>query len=203
MRVPETPNPGYRLPETICNPEIPSMIVWFTGLPCSGKTTIATALTQYLIQGGNPAEILDGDMIRRELWSELGFSRIDREENIHRLGFLAELLARHSVISIVAAVSPYRAARDRDLVRMQSPGTFIEVYINTPLSVCEQRDVKGMYREARSGTRPHFTGIDDPYEPPLNPNVECFTERESVDECVIKILKGMRARLNIAACVAI
>ena len=161
------------------------MIVWLTGLPCSGKTTLGLALTERLRTRDWRAEFLDGDVIRRELWRDLGFSKADREENIRRIGFVASLLARNGVIAVVSAVSPYRAARDR--VRRES-GAFLEVYVNAPLAVCEQRDVKGMYHKARAGELPGFTGVDDPYEAPLAPEVECRTDLESIEESLAKIM---------------
>ncbi len=171
------------------------MIVWLTGLPCSGKTTLGLALTERLRTSGCQAEFLDGDVIRRELWRDLGFGKADREDNIRRLGFVAALLARNNVLAVVSAVSPYRAARDR--VRAES-GAFVEVYVNAPLAVCEQRDVKGMYHRARSGGLPGFTGVDDPYEAPLQPEVECRTDVESIDESVGKIFEKVQARLSLA-----
>ncbi len=169
------------------------MTVWLTGLPCSGKTTLGLALTERLLARGWQAEFLDGDVIRHELWRDLGFSKTDREENIRRLGFVAGLLARHGIIVVVSAVSPYRAARDQ--VR-RSSANFVEVFVNAPLAVCEQRDVKGMYRRARAGQLPGFTGVDDPYEPPLHPDVECRTELESIEESTAKILEQVAAGLE-------
>jgi adenylyl-sulfate kinase len=169
------------------------MIVWLTGLPCSGKTTLGLALTGGLRARGRQSEFLDGDVIRRELWSDLGFGKADREENIRRLGFVAALLARNGVVAVVSAVSPYRAARDR--IRREST-EFLEVYVNAPLAVCEERDVKGMYRRARAGDLPGFTGVGDPYEAPLEPEVECRTDVESIEESVGKILEQVEARLT-------
>jgi adenylylsulfate kinase len=170
------------------------MIVWFTGLPCSGKTTLGLALTERLRAEGRQAEFLDGDVVRRELWRDLGFGKADREENIRRLGFVASLLARNGVVAVVSAVSPYRTARDH--VRREVPA-FVEVYVNAPLAVCEERDVKGMYRKARAGQLEGFTGIDDPYEAPLDPEVECRTDIETIEESLNKILG--KVRLGLAA----
>ncbi len=166
------------------------MTVWLTGLPCAGKTTLGLALTARLRARGLQAEFLDGDVIRRELWRDLGFRKMDREENIRRLGFVAGLLARNGVIAVVSAVSPYRASRDS--VRRQS-SRFLEVYVNAPLAVCERRDVKGMYHQARAGQLPGFTGVDDPYEAPLHPEVECRTDLETIEESVGKILERLGA----------
>ena len=161
------------------------MTVWLTGLPCSGKTTLGLALTERLRARGRRVEFLDGDVIRHELWRDLGFSKADREENVRRLGFVAALLERHGIVVVVSAVSPYRSARDR--VRNTSEH-FVEVWVNAPLEVCEERDVKGMYRKARTGMLAGFTGVDDPYEAPLHAEVECRTNQETVEESLAKIL---------------
>lgn len=159
--------------------------VWFTGLSGAGKTTLARAIYDELKRRGHRVEILDGDVVRQYLTKGLGFSKEDRDENIRRIGFVAHLLTRNGVIVLVSAISPYRATREE--VRRKI-GDFIEVYVNAPLEVCEKRDVKGLYKKARAGEIKNFTGIDDPYEPPLNPEVECRTDLESVEECVAKVL---------------
>jgi adenylyl-sulfate kinase len=161
------------------------MTVWLTGLPCSGKTTLGRAVAERLKASGRKTEFLDGDVVRRELWRELTFSKADRQENVRRFGFLAGLLSRHGIVAVVSAVSPYRTSRD--LVRREST-QFLEVYVNAPLETCEQRDVKGMYRRARSGELPGFTGVADPYEAPLHPEVECRTDLETIEESVAKIM---------------
>lgn len=163
--------------------------VWFTGLSGAGKTTISRAVAEVLQARGYKVELLDGDVVRQNLTKDLGFSKEDRDENIRRIGFVSHLLTRNGVIVLVSAISPYRDGREK--VRQQI-GNFIEVYVNAPLAICEQRDVKGLYKKARVGEIKHFTGIDDPYEPPLNPEVECSTNRESVAESVAKVL----AKLN-------
>ncbi len=160
-------------------------ILWFTGLSGSGKTTISKALEPELKARGCKVEILDGDVVRTNLSKGLGFSKADRDINILRIGFVANLLSRNGVVAITAAISPYQAIRDE--VRAQSPN-FVEVYVKAPLEVCEARDVKGMYAKARKGEIKGFTGIDDPYEEPLNPEIICYTEQESVQESVTKIL---------------
>jgi adenylylsulfate kinase len=169
------------------------MTILLTGLPCSGKTTIAVALSCLLRSSSRPAQVLDGDVIRHKLWKELGFSKSDREENLHRLAYLARLLSQNGVISIIAAVSPYSGSRA--FVR-NFCDPFIEVYVNAPLSLCETRDVKGMYeaahKEIRHGKHPGFTGVDDPYEPPANPEVECRTDQETVAESVAKIVAKLK-----------
>src|SRR5690349_19254666 len=133
--------------------------VWFTGLPCSGKTTLARALAARLLEMNVLVEILDGDAVRENLSKGLGFSREDRDANVRRIAYVANLLARNGVPTIVAAVSPYRSARAEARARSS---VFIEVYVECPLEVCEARDVKGMYAKARAGTLPHFTGVGDP-----------------------------------------
>ncbi|MGG6294666.1 adenylyl-sulfate kinase [Leptolyngbya sp. AN02str] len=159
--------------------------VWFTGLSGAGKTTIRMAVEQQLRDRGLKVEVLDGDIVRQYLTKGLGFSKEDRDENIRRIGFVSQLLTRNGVIVLVSAISPYRSTRDE--VRT-SIGNFVEVFVNAPLSVCEQRDVKGLYKKARAGEIKQFTGIDDPYEPPLNPEVECKTDQMSLEECVDSVI---------------
>jgi adenylylsulfate kinase len=158
----------------------------------AGKTTVAIRLCDALLARGFDADVLDGDVMRHHISRGLGFDRAGREENIRRIGFVAGLLARHGVIAIVSAISPYRAIRDE--VRHTS-GAFFEVYMSTPLSVCEQRDTKGLYRRARSGELRQFTGIDDPYEPPLAPEIACSAEDQSFDIIVAGILQRLLPRL--------
>lgn len=162
--------------------------VWFTGLSGAGKSTITTALAQLLREEGYKVEVLDGDVVREGLTRDLGFSREDRDENIHRIGFVCQLLTRNDVIVLVSAISPYRQAREEAKKKI---GNFIEVYVNAPINVCEDRDVKGLYKRARAGEIKGFTGIDDPYEAPLNPDVECRTDLESVSESVAKVMAKM------------
>jgi len=161
------------------------MIIWLTGMSCAGKTTIAKALAERLRADAVEVEILDGDEVRNAFGNALGFQRVDRDENIQRLGYMANLLSKHNIVVIVAAISPYRAARDR--VRATSP-QFMEVFVNASLATCESRDVKGLYKRARSGEIANFTGVSDPYEPPLHPEIACWTEFESIEESVEKIL---------------
>ncbi|MEG4021841.1 adenylyl-sulfate kinase [Microcoleus sp. S13C4] len=163
-------------------------ILWFTGLSGSGKTTITKALEPELKARGCKVEILDGDVVRTNLSKGLGFSQEDRDTNIRRIGFVAHLLSRNGVAVMTAAISPYRAIRDE--IRAMDPN-FVEVYITAPLEVCEGRDVKGLYAKARAGEIKGFTGIDDPYEEPLNPEIICYTERESVEESVKKVLSKL------------
>ncbi len=164
--------------------------VWFTGLSGAGKTTLSCGVAQQLQALGLPVEVLDGDLVRQHLSKELGFSRADRDENVRRIGFVAEMLTRHGVIVLVSAISPYRATRQE--VRRQI-GNFIEVFVDAPLEVCEQRDVKGLYRKARAGLIQHFTGIDDPYEPPECPEVICKTAEQSISECIELVMQSLRS----------
>jgi len=159
--------------------------IWFTGLSGAGKTTISKAVHQRLSGAGYRVESLDGDVVRQILTKGLGFSKADRDENIRRIGFVAQLLSRNEVLVMVAAVSPYRKAREE--VRSKI-GDFLEVFVNAPIEVCEQRDVKGLYAKVRAGEIKEFTGIDDPYEPPKRPDVECRTDLETVEESVDKVL---------------
>jgi adenylylsulfate kinase len=158
--------------------------VWLTGLSGAGKTTITQALEEKLRNHDYPLEVLDGDIVRTNLTKGLGFSKEDRDENIRRIGFVSHLLTRNGVIVIVSAISPYRQMREE--VR-EKIGDFVEVFVNAPLAVCEGRDVKGLYKKARAGEIKSFTGIDDPYEPPLHPEVECRTDLETLEESVAKV----------------
>ena len=161
------------------------VVIWFTGLSGSGKSTIAHVVEEALVDAGIPVEMLDGDIVRENLSKGLGFSKQDRDINIRRIAFVAHLLQRNGVFVITAAISPYRAIRDEGRAMIKD---FVEVFADAPLDVCEQRDVKGLYAKARAGEIKEFTGIDDPYEPPLNPEVVCRTDRESVEESARKVL---------------
>ncbi|MDJ0696303.1 adenylyl-sulfate kinase [Mastigocoleus sp. MO_188.B34] len=162
--------------------------VWFTGLSGAGKTTISQAVAEKLRLQGHKLEILDGDIVRENLTKGLGFSKADRDENIRRIGFVSHLLTRNGVIVLVSAISPYSEIREEV---KQKIGDFVEVYVNAPLTVCEERDVKGLYKRARAGEIKNFTGIDDPYEAPFKPNVECRTDLEDLEESVAKVLKKL------------
>ena len=161
------------------------LTIWFTGLSGAGKSSLNRVVEKKLRSLGYQVEVLDGDIVRQNLCNGLGFSKTDRDENIRRIGFVAHLLTRNNVIVLVSAISPYREVREEVRQRI---GNFVEVYVNSPLEICEQRDVKGLYKKARNGDIKHFTGIDDPYEPPLNPEVECRTDQESIAESTDKIL---------------
>ena len=164
------------------------LTVWLAGLSSAGKSTLANTVAAEVEVRGYRTETLDGDVIRQHLWPDLGFSKEDRDKNVARIGFVAELLNRHGVIVFVAAVSPYRAARDEVRRRI---GSFLEIYVNTPLEVCQARDTRGIYQRARAGEIRNVTGLDDPYEPPLAPEVECCTDRETLAESAAKILTAI------------
>jgi adenylylsulfate kinase len=166
------------------------VILWFTGLSGSGKSTLAEALAPALIERGRRVEILDGDDVRTHLSKGLGFSKEDRDTNIQRIGFVAHLLQRNGTMVITDAISPYRSTRDwvRNLAR-----DFVEIHISTPLEVCEARDVKGLYKRARAGEIKQFTGISDPYEPPLNPEISIPTHELPVEQSLALILERLEA----------
>ncbi len=162
--------------------------LWFTGLSGAGKTTVARLVEQALRERGMKVEVLDGDVVRTHLSKGLGFSKEDRDENIRRIGFVCKLLSRNGVVAIAAAISPYRETRDcvrRDI------GDFVEVYVKCPLEVCIARDTKGLYRKAMVGEIPNFTGISDPYEEPLSPEILLHTDRESPQDSAAKVLRWL------------
>ena len=162
-------------------------VLWFTGFSGAGKSTVAHALELRLVSGGTLAYVLDGDNVRHGLNGDLGFSPEDRSENIRRIGEVAALFCDASIITLVSFISPFR--QDRALAREKAPaGRFIEVYVDAPLAVCEQRDPKGLYVKARAGDIPEFTGISSPYEPPENPEIHLPTAEMSVDRCVDTVL---------------
>lgn len=156
-------------------------IVWLTGLSGSGKSTLAAAVARQL--GRERIEILDGDEIREFVSAGLGFTRQDRDVNVHRIAYIARLLAKHGVLVFVAAIAPYAETR-RELARLSTEAghTFLEVYVNAPLETVAERDVKGLYKKALAGEISHFTGVSDPYEPPASPHLEVRTDRESIED---------------------
>jgi len=165
--------------------------IWFTGLSCSGKSTLSKKVEAELRRRGlNKIEVLDGDVVRMNLSKGLGFSKEDRDTNIKRIGFVCKLLTRNGVIAIAAAISPYREIRD---FNRKEIGNFVEVYCKCPLKVCIERDVKGLYKKALAGEIKDYTGVDDPYEEPLNPEVILETDRESHEESVAKIIRKLEA----------
>jgi adenylylsulfate kinase len=165
------------------------LAVWFTGLSGAGKTTLCRMLEPQLRDRGYPVLVLDADEIRRRLNGDLGFSKADRDENVRRLGETARLLVQQNFVVLVAAISPYREAREQ--ARRQIGG-FLEVYVNASLATCIARDPKGLYARALRGEIRYFTGIEDPYEPPLHPDVECNTDIETREESVRKVLAAIR-----------
>jgi adenylylsulfate kinase len=166
-------------------------VLWLTGLSGAGKSTIAAAVAPGLLHRGHRVEVLDGDEVRTNLCQELGFSREDRDTNIARIGYVAGKLAKHGVAVVVAAISPYREARDK--VR-DSVTDFVEVHVAAPVETCAERDVKGLYAKALAGEIKNFTGVSDPYEPPLQPEIVLHTERETVQESAEQVLSWLEAK---------
>ena len=158
--------------------------IWFTGLSGSGKSTLSEVIEQRMKALGRNVEVLDGDIVRTHLSKGLGFSREDRDTNIKRIGFVCNLLTRNGVICISAAIAPYRDARDW---ARKEIGNFVEVYVRCPIDVCRQRDVKGLYKLVDEGKIKNFTGVDDPYEEPLHPELIVETDKETVEESVARI----------------
>jgi len=163
--------------------------VWFTGLSGAGKSTVSTLLHRRLCAAGAKVELLDGDVVRTHLSKGLGFSREDRDENIRRIGFVCELLSRNGVIAIAAAISPYREIRQS--VRARIPN-FVEVFMECPMDVLIERDVKGLYKRALAGEIEHFTGVSDPYEPPESPELILDSSRESPEQSVDRLWQTLK-----------
>jgi adenylylsulfate kinase len=163
--------------------------VWFTGLSGAGKSTLANLIENELRSRGLRVEVLDGDVIRTHLSKGLGFSKADRDTNIRRIGWVCEVLSRNGIVAIAAAISPYREIRDEVRGKI---GRFVEVYVTAPIGVLAERDVKGLYKKALAGEIKNFTGVDDPYEPPLNPEVICHTDgSETPEESAAKVLRKL------------
>jgi adenylyl-sulfate kinase len=158
--------------------------LWFTGLSGAGKSTISGIIERRLREAGAKVEVLDGDAVRENLSKGLGFSKEDRDTNIRRIGFVCELLSRNGVIGLVAAISPYRAVREEVRSRIQN---FVEVYVECPVEVVAGRDVKGWYKKALAGEIPQFTGVSDPYQPPLHPEVVVHSANESPEESAERV----------------
>jgi len=173
----------------MCEHDQKGVTLWLTGLPSSGKSAIAERLYDILKDRGYRAERLDGDVVRQDLTRDLGFSRADREENIRRVAFVAKLLTRNDIFVLCSFVSPYREMRDR---ARRAVGSFLEVYVKCPLEVCIERDVKGMYLKARAGEIKEFTGVSDPYEEPLRPDLIVETDKEPLDRSVERVLAWMK-----------
>jgi adenylylsulfate kinase len=163
--------------------------IWFTGLSGAGKTTVAHIVERELRARGQNVEVLDGDVVRTHLSKGLGFSKEDRDENIRRIGFVCNLLSRNGVYSIAAAISPYREIRDE--VRDGANGRFLEIYVACPIEECARRDVKGLYARAFAGEIKNFTGVSDPYEPPLNPEVTIHTDQETPEQSAARVIAAL------------
>ena len=170
-------------------------VVWFTGLSGAGKSTIANALKEELARRGRHVELLDGDEVRTHLSKGLGFSKEDRDTNIRRIGYVCRLLSRNGVGAVSAAISPYRAVRDEVRRAVKQDGAeFIEVFVKCPIAVLAERDVKGLYKKALAGELKGFTGVSDPYEEPIAPDIIVETDRESVEFSTGKILRVLERR---------
>ena len=172
--------------------EHPGFTIWFTGLSGAGKTTISEIVAPALRERGLKIEVLDGDVVRTNLSKGLGFSKEDRDTNIRRVAFVADLLSRNGVPVITAAISPYREIRDEARTKMD--GRFIEAYVKASVEECEKRDVKGLYAKARSGEIKEFTGVSDPYEPPKDPELEIDTESQTPEQSAQQILDYLEER---------
>ena len=196
---------GKKLPDWFTRPEVAEILaesyppkykegacIWFTGLSGAGKSTTADVLTALLLENGRQVTVLDGDVVRTNLSKGLGFSKEDRDTNIRRIGFVAAEIVRHGGVVICAAVSPYRATRN-DVRNLIGKNRFIEIFVDTAIEVCEQRDVKGLYAKARRGEIKDFTGVDDPYEPPLNPEITLDTVKFSPEQNADIILDFMKS----------
>ena len=168
--------------------------VWFTGLPSAGKSTIASLVGRRLAEDGRPVEVLDSDVVRVHLSRGLGFSKADRDENIRRIGYVAGLLTGHGVTVLVSAISPYRAVRDEVRTSIGRAGGFVEVYVAADLATCRARDVKGLYARQARGELRGLTGVDDPYEPPLDPELVLDTADEPPEASAARVLALLDGR---------
>lgn len=170
-------------------------VLWFTGLSGAGKSTLAEALTPILSERGRNVEVLDGDVVRTNLSKGLGFSKEDRDTNVRRIGFVANLLARNGACAITAAISPYEEVRNECRAMVDANrAEFVEVFVEAPLEVVEERDTKGLYKKARAGEIKNFTGVSDPYEAPTKAEVVVHTGNESIEESVAKILAYLESK---------
>jgi len=173
------------------------LTLWFTGLSGAGKSTIAGIVAGELRERGERVEVLDGDVVRTNLSKGLGFSKEDRDTNIRRIAFVANLLSRNGVVAITAAISPYREIRDE--ARELMGDRFVEIYVKASVGTCAERDVKGLYEKAFRGEIKEFTGVSDPYEPPVHPEVVLDTEAEAVEESAARVLAYLDSRVGVAA----
>jgi adenylyl-sulfate kinase len=169
----------------------PGVTIWLTGLSGAGKSTVSTLLAEALESAGRRVEVLDGDVVRTHLSAGLGFSRADRDTNVRRVGWVCALLNRHGVDAIAALVSPYREAREQ--LRAEIP-SFVEVHMDCSLDVLVQRDVKGLYKKALAGEIANFTGVSDPYEPPLAPDLHLHTDAQGVGDSILEVIAALRER---------
>lgn len=174
-------------------------VIWFTGLSGAGKTTTANALLQALQQRGLPCYLLDGDELRKGLCSGLGFSESDREENVRRIGEAARLFMDAGMITLVAVIAPMRHMREKVRARF-ADGDYLEVFVDTPLSICEERDIKGLYKKSRSGSLKNFTGVDSSYEAPLAPDIHLETVNATIENSVKKLLIELTKQRKIPVC---
>jgi len=171
-------------------PAADGLTLWFTGLSGAGKSTLAEGVRDEIVARGRRVEILDGDEIRTNLSKGLGFSKEDRDTNIRRIGYVARLLSRNGVVAITAAISPYREVRDE--VRIAHEATFVEIFVDCTLDELVKRDRKGLYAKALRGEIQHFTGVSDPYERPLSPDIHLHTDRERVEESLARIVEWLQ-----------
>ncbi len=162
--------------------------LWFTGLPCSGKSTLALRVQEILLERGMNVELLDGDEVRQNLCKGLGFSKEDRDTNIRRIGYVCKLLSRNGAVAVAAAISPYRAIRDENRRAIER---YVEVYVKAPIAVLAERDVKGMYKKALAGEIKNFTGVSDPYEEPEHPEILIESDKETIEESTAKIIRTL------------
>jgi adenylylsulfate kinase len=173
------------------------LTLWFTGLSGSGKSTVARIVERELRERGHKVEVLDGDVVRLNLSKGLGFSKEDRDTNIRRIAFVADLLSRNGVVAIAAAISPYREVRDE--ARATMDGRFVEIHVKASVETCAERDVKGLYEKAFKGEIKEFTGVSDPYEEPLDPELVLDTEEETPEESARKVLELVEAHVQVRA----
>jgi adenylyl-sulfate kinase len=170
--------------------ELPGCCLWFTGFSGAGKSTVANIVVADLQARGRKVELLDGDEVREHLTKGLGFSKADRDENVRRIGWVAGVLARNGVVSVTAAISPYRQIRDEVRATIDN---FVEIHVATTLEECETRDVKGLYAKARAGEIPEFTGVSDPYEAPLDPEITLVTAGRTPEQSAAEVISWLEA----------
>jgi adenylylsulfate kinase len=170
--------------------ELPGCCLWFTGFSGAGKSTVANIVVADLVARGRKVELLDGDEVREHLTKGLGFSKADRDENVRRIGWVAGVLARNGVVSVTAAISPYRQIRDEVRATIDN---FVEIHVATTLEECETRDVKGLYAKARAGEIPEFTGVSDPYEAPLDPEITLVTAGRTPEQSAAEVIRWLEA----------